>query len=71
MVSLEPGQSHDFLMAAYGPLGQVRRIAFALDFSARPTPGDIRPGPTQVAGRNVVTWLNEVNTVCQGDIQQP
>ncbi|GEM_PF-1324493 len=71
MVSIEPGQTHDFLMAAYGPVGQARRIGFALDFTARPTPGDIRPGATQVAGRNVVIWLNEVNTICKGDIREP
>ena len=40
-------------------------VSYAMDATAR------EGGPTQVPGRNIVSWLNAVNTDCQGEIQEP
>ena len=54
------------LAAAYGPRGTARRISYALDASARDG-----LNPTIVPGRNIVSWINEVNTICTGEIEEP
>jgi hypothetical protein len=63
---IQPGQTKTFTLAAYGPRGTVRRVAYALDATAR-DPGN----PTQVPGRNIVSWINEMNTLCSGEIAEP
>jgi hypothetical protein len=49
---LAPGLSRVYRMAAFGPVGSVRRIAFRLD----------------EAGGNQITWINQTNPFCVGDI---
>lgn len=66
MTDLQPGQTKTFTLAAYGPRGTARRIAYVLDVTAR---GGTMP--TIVPGQNVVSWINEVNTICTGDIEEP
>lgn len=69
--ALQPGQSQTFTVAAYGPVGTVYRISYVLDSTRRATPGQSGAAPTQVPGRNTVSWLNQVNTVCTGNIAEP
>jgi hypothetical protein len=64
-VGLTPGQTQIFTLAAFGPIGTAYRLSYAMDSSQRGS------GPTQVPGTNIVTWLNAVNTVCEGNIQEP
>ena len=64
-VGLAPGQTQRFTLAAFGPVGTAYRLSYAMDSSQRGT------GPTQVPGTNIVTWLNAINTVCEGSIQEP
>lgn len=64
-VGLQPGQTQTFTLAAFGPVGTVYRLSYAMDSSQRGS------GPTQVPGTNIVSWLNAVNTICKGDIQEP
>ncbi len=66
MTDLQPGQTKTFTLAAYGPRGTARRIAYVLDVTAR---GGTMP--TIVPGQNVVSWINEVNTICTGEIEEP
>ena len=63
---IQPGETRTFTLAAYGPRGTARRISYALDASARD-----RLNPTVVPGRNIVSWINEVNTICIGEIEEP
>jgi len=63
--ALQGGQSQSFTLAAFGPLGTVSRVSYALDLTGRGN------GPTQVPGRQIVSWLNQVNTVCTGEIKEP
>ena len=63
---IQPGETKTFTLAAYGPRGTARRISYALDASARD-----RLNPTVVPGRNIVSWINEVNTICTGEIEEP
>lgn len=49
---LLPGTTRVYRLAAYGPAGSVRRIAFRLDEE----------------GRNQITWINQANPFCVGDI---
>jgi hypothetical protein len=65
ITDIQPGETKSFTLAAYGPRGTARRIAYALDTTGR-DPGN----PTQVPGRNIVSWINEVNTICSGDIAE-
>ncbi len=65
ITDIQPGETKIFTLAAYGPRGTARRIAYALDTTGR-DPGN----PTQVPGRNIVSWINEVNTICSGDIAE-
>jgi hypothetical protein len=64
-VGLQPGQTQTFTLAAFGPVGTVYRLSYAMDSSER------GGGPTQVPGANIVSWLNVVNTICTGEIQEP
>jgi hypothetical protein len=63
---IQPGETKTFTLAAYGPRGTARRISYALDASARDG-----LDPTVVPGRNIVSWINETNTICTGDIAEP
>lgn len=49
---LPPGSSRIYRMATYGPAGTVRQLAFLLD----------------EAGHNRITWINQPNPFCVGDI---
>ncbi len=62
---LQGGEQQTFTLAAFGPAGAVNRLSYALDLTGRGT------GPTQVPGRQIVNWLNQVNTVCKGEIKEP
>jgi hypothetical protein len=65
VTDIQPGQTKTFTLAAYGPRGTARRLVYVLD------PTEREPGnPTQVPGRNLVTWIHEVNTICSGDIAE-
>ncbi|MBI5957304.1 MAG: hypothetical protein HY866_01120 [Chloroflexi bacterium] len=63
---IQPGMTKTFTLAAYGSRGTAHRISYALDTSARDG-----LNPTIVPGRNIVSWINEVNTVCVGEIEEP
>jgi hypothetical protein len=63
---IQLGETKIFTLAAYGPRGTARRISYALDTSARDG-----VNPTAVPGRNIVSWINEVNTICTGEIEEP
>jgi len=65
-ISLNPGQTRTFQLAAYIPSGIPRRFAYALDPTTRPTP----PAPG-VPGTNLLTWEDTVNTTCAGDLSEP
>jgi hypothetical protein len=66
LTDVQPGETKTFTLAAYGPRGTARRIAYVLDVTARD--GGI---PTIVPGQNIVSWINEVNTICTGEIKEP
>jgi hypothetical protein len=63
---IQPDETKTFTLAAYGPRGTAHRISYALDTSARDG-----LNPTVVPGRNIVSWINEINTICTGDIAEP
>lgn len=63
---IQPDETKTFTLAAYGPRGTAHRISYALDTSARDG-----LNPTVVPGRNIVSWINEINTICTGDIEEP
>ncbi len=64
-VGLQPGETQTFTLVAFGPVGTVYRLSYAMDSSERGS------GPTQVPGTNIVSWINAVNTICKGEIQEP
>ena len=66
LVDVQPDETRTFTLAAFGPQGDVRRLAYVLDATSR---GD--DIPTVVPGQNIVTWINEVNTICNGEIEEP
>ncbi len=66
MADIQPDETKTFTLAAYGPRGEARRVSYVLDVTARG--GGV---PTVVPGQNVVSWLNEVNTICTGEIEEP
>ena len=68
LTDIQPGETKAFTLAAYGPRGIARRISYVLDVTARDDGGEI---PTVVPGQNVVSWINEVNTICTGEIGAP
>ncbi|MCI0713742.1 MAG: hypothetical protein L0154_26525 [Chloroflexi bacterium] len=63
-----PGQEITLTLAAFGPPGTAYKVSYALDGSQR---GDDPLAPTIVPGTNIVSWINAVNTICQGEIEQP
>jgi hypothetical protein len=65
-VTLAPGETKTFTLAAYIPAGTPRRFTYALDPTARPTPAT--PG---LPGTNLVVWTNAANTICAGDLSEP
>ena len=65
-VTLAPGETQTFTLAAYIPAGTPKRFTWALDPTTRPTPAT--PG---VPGSNLLVWTNTVNTVCAGDLSEP
>jgi hypothetical protein len=56
--TLHSGETRVFRFAAYGPTGQAARFAFTLD-------------PTVSEGSRVMTWTNQANPYCAGDIVDP
>ena len=68
LTDVQPGETKTFTLAAYGPRGTARRVSYVLDVTARDDGGGI---PTIVPGQNIVSWINEVNTICTGDIEEP
>jgi hypothetical protein len=66
MTDLQPGETKTFTLAAFAPRGTARRIAYVLDVTAR---GE--GIPTIVPGQNIVSWINETNTICAGEIEEP
>ncbi len=69
MQDIAPGASRTFRLAAYGPIGTPIRIAYVLDASTRPPIEGTQP--TEVPGSNIVSWLNQANTECTGEIEPP
>jgi hypothetical protein len=53
--TLIPGETRTFRFAAYAPAGSARRFTFTLD-------------PTVTQGSPVITWINQTNPSCTGDI---
>lgn len=69
--NLAPGQQVTLRLAAKGPQGSLYRVSWVMDASGRPTPAS-GTGPTPiVAGDNIVSWINTVNTDCVGEIAEP
>ncbi|MBN2469632.1 MAG: hypothetical protein JXN59_02815 [Anaerolineae bacterium] len=66
LADIQPGETKTFTLAAYTPRGTPRRISYVLDVTAR-----AEGLPTVVPGQNVVSWINEVNTICTGEIEEP
>jgi hypothetical protein len=56
--TLHSGETRVFRFAAYGPAGQAARFAFMLD-------------PTVSDGSSIMTWTNQANPDCAGDIVDP
>lgn len=69
--TLEPGQQVTIRLAAKGPQGTLYRVSWAMDASGRPTPVDPTMATPIVAGSNIVSWINAVNTECVGEIAEP
>jgi hypothetical protein len=68
MQDIAPGTTKTYTLAAYGPRGTAWKVAYVLDLTQRdPDATDL----TVVPGTNIVSWLNQVNTVCTGDITVP
>lgn len=65
-ITLAPGETRLFALAAYIPAGTARRFAYALDPTTRPVPAT--PG---VPGTNLMVWTNTTNTICAGDLAEP
>ncbi len=53
--TLASGQTRTFRFAAYAPAGTARRFTFTLD-------------PTVTEGSSVITWTNQDNPYCSGDV---
>ena len=65
-VTLAPGETRTFTLAAYIPAGTPKRFTWALDPTTRPTPAT--PG---VPGTNLLVWTNTANTICAGNLAEP
>lgn len=67
--TLRQNQETTVSLAAYAPQASVYRVSWAMDATQRSTavPGQ----PTAVvSGSNIVSWLNQDNTICRGEIQE-
>ncbi|MCI0750115.1 MAG: hypothetical protein L0Y32_06195, partial [Nevskiales bacterium] len=53
--TLARGQTRTFRFAAFAPAGTARRFTFTLD-------------PTVTEGSSVITWTNQTNPYCSGDV---
>jgi hypothetical protein len=65
-VTLSPGETRLFTLAAYIPAGNPIRFTFALDPTTR---ADNLTPP--LPGENLLVWTNETNTICTGDLSEP
>jgi hypothetical protein len=66
LTDIQPDETKTFTLAAYGPRGTARRISYILDVTERDDGIS-----TLVPGQNIVSWINEVNTICTGEIEEP
>ena len=65
-LSLAPGETRSFTLAAFIPYGTATdRITFMLDPTTRPTP------PPTLPGSNALVWRTETNPYCAGTIADP
>ena len=65
-VSLAPGATGIFMLAAFIPYGTAPdRVTFMLDPTTRPTP------PPRLPGSNALVWRTETNPSCAGTIADP
>lgn len=55
---LDSGETRVFNLMAFAPLGQATRFTFQLD-------------PTSDEGSGTITWLNQPNPYCTGDVTDP
>jgi hypothetical protein len=62
-VTLAPGTTRTFDLAAFIPAGMPQGFTFALDPTVRSAPG--------VPGSNLLVWTNAVNPVCIGELAEP
>ncbi|MBI5929045.1 MAG: hypothetical protein HY862_07040 [Chloroflexi bacterium] len=69
MQDIAPDETRTFQLAAYGPVGTPFRIAYVMNASTRPPVDGVQP--TEVPGSNIVSWLNQANTECTGEIEPP
>ncbi len=69
--TLEPGDEVTLRLAAKGPQGTLYRVSWVMDASGRPEPANPAEPTPIVAGDNIVSWINEVNTDCVGEIAEP
>jgi hypothetical protein len=53
--TLAPGQTRMFRLAAFAPAGNARRFTFTLD-------------PTVTEGSRSITWTNQTNPYCSGNV---
>ncbi len=65
-VTIAPGQSQIFTLAAYIPAGTPKHFTWALDPTTRSTPAT--PG---VPGSNLLVWTNAQNSICPGTLADP
>ncbi len=69
--NLAPGQQVTLRLASKGPQGTLYRVSWVMDASGRPTPVNPAEPTPIVAGGNIVSWINSVNTDCVGEIAEP
>lgn len=62
-VTLVPGTTRTFDLAAFIPAGTPRAFTFALDPTVRSAPG--------IPGSNLLVWMNAVNPICAGELAEP
>ncbi|GIK64266.1 MAG: hypothetical protein BroJett018_20600 [Chloroflexota bacterium] len=69
--NLAPGQQVTLRLAVKGLQGSLYRVSWVMDASGRPTPANGAEATPIVAGSNIVSWINTVNTECIGEIAEP
>ena len=69
--TLAPGEAVTLQLAAKGPEGTPYRVSWVMDASGRPDPANPDEPTPIVAGDNIVSWINAVNTDCVGEIAPP